>query len=219
MRQFIGIIFVALGGLLLLSMLDIIDFNFGSIIGDWWPIVFVLFGIKHISENKSTPTWGIFLIIVGTFWIGRNLDFIPFSFWELFWPIVLVFVGISILFGNNKNKSERKTLGDSIKINAVFSGSKERLDIDDFKGGEVNAIFGGVEIDISECNIATEAHMEVNAVFGGLKLRIDRDTKLILNGTPIMGGLDNKVRGSQIENPPVLHINYTVIFGGIEITD
>lgn len=219
MRQFIGIVFISLGGLLLLSLLGILDFSLGQLISDFWPSILILLGINHISEHRSSSTWGYILIAAGAILIGRNLGFIPFGFWEILWPTVLVIAGFLILKNPAKNRSNIKHDSTTIRINTILGGAKENYSIDDFHGGEINSILGGAEIDIRDCNINSQAQIDVNCVLGGIKLRIDRNTNLIINGTPILGALENKTRGSEILNAPTLIINYSVILGGIEITD
>jgi len=45
---------------------------------------------------------GFLLIIVGVLFLLKNLGIISGSFWDILWPIVVVFVGISMLFGRKK---------------------------------------------------------------------------------------------------------------------
>jgi len=45
---------------------------------------------------------GFLLIVVGVLFLLKNLGIISGSFWEILWPIVVVFVGITMLFGRKK---------------------------------------------------------------------------------------------------------------------
>ena len=45
---------------------------------------------------------GFLLIIVGVLFLLKNLGIISGSFWDILWPIVVVFVGISMLFSRKK---------------------------------------------------------------------------------------------------------------------
>lgn len=41
--------------------------------------------------------WGLFFIILGSVWIASNLGIIDFNIWA-WWPLILVFIGVSIIF-------------------------------------------------------------------------------------------------------------------------
>ncbi len=45
---------------------------------------------------------GFLLIVVGVLFLLKNLGIISGGFWEILWPIVVVFVGIAMLFGRKK---------------------------------------------------------------------------------------------------------------------
>lgn len=45
--------------------------------------------------------WGIIFIVIGVAWLLQSLGFIPESV-NWFWPAILIAIGISILFGDNK---------------------------------------------------------------------------------------------------------------------
>jgi hypothetical protein len=45
---------------------------------------------------------GFLLIVIGVLFLLKNLGIISGSFWDILWPIVVVFVGISMLFGRKK---------------------------------------------------------------------------------------------------------------------
>ena len=47
---------------------------------------------------------GIFLLFFGLLFLLRNLGLImfPISFWGLFWPLVLIIVGLEMLLGNRR---------------------------------------------------------------------------------------------------------------------
>ncbi|MBI5733561.1 MAG: hypothetical protein HY973_01270 [Candidatus Kerfeldbacteria bacterium] len=57
-------------------------------------------------------SFGIFLIIIGVIFLLKNLGFITGGLWDIFWPIVLIVWGLSLitkkssrLWNKNNNSS------------------------------------------------------------------------------------------------------------------
>jgi apolipoprotein N-acyltransferase len=46
------------------------------------------------SERKKLPIWAAILIFIGAFALLANLNIIPDLNWDLFWPILLIAVGV-----------------------------------------------------------------------------------------------------------------------------
>ena len=52
---------------------------------------------------------GIMLVLIGGFFLLRNLDIIPFWYgWEEMWPIVIVAIGVSMVADAIFKKTKRR---------------------------------------------------------------------------------------------------------------
>jgi phage shock protein C len=52
---------------------------------------------------------GILLILLGGFFLLRNLDIIPFWYgWQELWPVIIIAVGLSMIADTMFRKSKRK---------------------------------------------------------------------------------------------------------------
>ena len=52
---------------------------------------------------------GILLIMLGGFFLLRNLDIIPFWYgWEELWPVLIIAVGLSMIADTMFRRSKRK---------------------------------------------------------------------------------------------------------------
>jgi predicted membrane protein len=100
---------------------------------------------------------------------------------------------------------------------------ERRVTTQDFQGGSINAVFGGVEVDLTDANMqADEATLEINAIFAGVEIRVPETWQVAFRGTPIFGGIADKTlrRGSlrpTVVPTRVLVLTGAVIFGGVEI--
>ncbi|MFA6571160.1 MAG: DUF5668 domain-containing protein [Bacteroidota bacterium] len=217
-RYFLGIALVIFGTVFLLDQIGMWDL--GWVISVWWPAIFVVIGISHIVSTTKSFISGLFFVAIGLLLIASNMDYLPFGFWNAFWPLVLIFIGLGIMFKHNK-RFRKQTITDSdISYLTVFSGANHKVDSQEFKGGNITTIFGGLELDLRRATLAPEgASLELTCAFGGIEIKVPPDMKIQVVGTPILGGMDNKSVQNFDANiiAPVLRINYFVIFGGIEI--
>ena len=110
---------------------------------------------------------------------------------------------------------------DRIDDVAIFGGGHKFISSDNFQGGNVTAIFGGSEIDLTRCKMAPGKHvLEVTAIFGGTTLIVPKEWNIIINVLPLFGGFSHKgMRGPNVVINPesTLIIKGVVIMGGGEI--
>ncbi len=119
------------------------------------------------------------------------------------------------------NYSKHQSEPGFIERNYVFGGANERFDVPDFKGGEINCVFGGMELDLSGAQLAEGEHvLEVNSVFGGVVLFIPIDWKIELRqNTHVFGNfVDNRPKPNfEIQENRLLILEVASVFGGGEI--
>jgi len=92
-------------------------------------------------------------------------------------------------------------------------------------GGKVTAIMGGGKIDLRKANcVGDQLTLDCFAFWGGIEIIVPYHWNVNVQGTPIMGGIENKA--SSLENiegievnldPKTLIIKGAVVMGGIEI--
>jgi len=113
-----GLIVIALGGLFLLDTLNILDF--GEIIGWAASIALIAFGIGILITKRFRQVFfPIVLIIVGLFLLFGNLGV---DSWR-FWPVILILVGGAIIFGGTRRRSRRSKRDASGNSNAKSGSS------------------------------------------------------------------------------------------------
>jgi predicted membrane protein len=124
-------------------------------------------------------------------------------------------------------KSEKKRYFDSainrdfIDDVSVFGGGHKIIHSDNFRGGNITAIFGGSEIDLTQCKLAPgENVIDVVIIFGGSTIVVPNNWDVITNVTPLFGGFSYKKSRSQSsgsEPAGTLVIKGVAIFGGGEV--
>jgi hypothetical protein len=106
-----------------------------------------------------------------------------------------------------------------IKLEAVFTSVQKRVLSKNFKGGKAFALFGGMEIDLSQADLGEKPVLDVEISFSGLKLILPPHWDVQLDVTNMFAGVEDKRIYPQTTADPgkVLLIKGTVIFGGLEI--
>ncbi len=223
-RIFWGLLLILLGGLFLLDQMEKLDAGF--FISRYWPLVLVFAGIWHLVSNGfRNPAGGLLLIVVGSVLMLGKLEILGKSVWHYVWPLLIILVGLWIVFGAfGRRESWKGSVGtkeNELDALAIFSGLSRRIESQSFRGGKATALFGGLELDLTQAGLAEEkAAIELTAIFGGIEVRVPRSWRLEVDGQPFLGGIEDKhtfVPGP--EGVPTLHIKASAILGGIEIKD
>jgi hypothetical protein len=219
---FVGIVLVGIGSLLLLQNLGI--FRFRDIF-QFWPLLPIAWGAQAILRGRS-----LFAYVIGGLAIGLgalklldNLDIIEIGS-RFYAPVVLIALGIAFLarnFAEPCDPTSDATTLPQIHPIAVFGGVKRRVESQEFEGGEVMAVFGGVELDFRRAKIKGEsATIETNALFGGCQLRVPETWVVEMRGVAMFGGYEDKTITPRHEEGvpvPKLIITGNAIFGGVSV--
>jgi predicted membrane protein len=227
-RTFLGLLFIVIGGLLLLKMAGLIYlFNIPSYVFSWKMILIALGVFLMVTEkNRST---GVILFVIGSVFLVR--DVFNLEFWQVMKysiPVLLLFAGVMLLFPGRVfqrksfNRITIDDINDSVQDVNVFSGGSKSITSKNFKGGELTCIFGGTELNFRNASLAPGTNvMDITCIFGGVTLYVPEDWTIRLDVTPVFGGFsDGRAESNaRLSTDPekLLVIRGTVIFGGGEI--
>jgi len=108
---------------------------------------------------------------------------------------------------------------DGFSKNSVF-GNGEHIVLDpEFKGGDLNAVFGGISLDLRRTTLQEgETVLEVNAVFGGITIYVPVDWYVETHLDAVFGGFqDNRMPKEPLDTTRKLIITGSCVFGGGEL--
>lgn len=209
----VGIVFIVVGIIVGLNSFGITNINI--FFDGWWTLFIIIPAINGLVTDEEKTGSIIWLIIGITLLLGCQ-DLISFDIlWKLTLPVILVFIGLSIMFNNNGKKISKNT--DDNEYCACFSGQTIKFDGKDFKGTKVNAIFGGITIDLTNAKVKDGAVIDATAVFGGVTILIPEDLKVEIKSTSVFGGVSDKTKNKEKKDKITLHVNGCSIFGGVDI--
>lgn len=212
-RTLLGSLIVLVGAGFLLDGLRLWDFS--GFVTTWWPLLIVCLGGISLLANPRLWVWPSVIVIAGVLLQLRQANVVDFKVWSVVWSLAIVVTGLSLLFHHNQGK--RTTSDKTSELFVVFSGTDDRNNSDNYTGGTLSAIFGGINLDLRGSNIKDKATLDVFTFFGGADLRVPEGWRVQTVGVPILGGWENKAAKPTSKNAPTLIVRGTCIFGGISV--
>ena len=226
----LGIVLMFLGLFLIADLADIVPWRMRDFLFTWQALLIFL-GIIFISSKESKGT-GVILIAIGSFFLLPKFLDLPYYWRSLFWPSMLILLGLVVIFGTRRHGGVRGTYfgGSRRKASSedylddvdVFGGGDRVVNSQNFQGGKITHIFGGSKYDMTSARLAPgKNHLEIVWIFGGSKLIIPEAWDVRVEVTSIFGGFsDKRVRSMIVKDTDrSLVISGTCIFGGGEIVN
>lgn len=228
-RNIIAILLIAAGGILFLETFDLVNIDIKYYIFSWKTLLIAIGLILIVnSEHRNI---GYILIGAGfLFWVPSFFEY-NVRLHQVFWPFVLIAIGVIIISRRNKHdslvKGIRPHMGedgsfqtDYIDDVSIFGGGVKRFSSQNLKGGNITAIFGGSEIDLTSAQLSAEGTVvDMFTMFGGTKLIVPGSWQVKSEATSLFGGFTDKrhIKPDQAISDKVLLIKGIVLFGGVEI--
>ena len=216
-----GIVFIALGIVIGLNALDITSINI--FFKGWWTLLIIIPCLIGLFDSKNqSQTGNIIGVVIGVALLLATRGIINFSLvWKMLIPTIFVAIGLSMIFNETikskiSNKVKEASKNGLENITATFAEQKVNKDGEEFKGANLDAVFGGVNLDLRKANIENEAAIKASSIFGGIEILVPESVNVKVKGTPIFGGVSNKSIYNK-ENTKTLYIEAFCMFGGIDI--
>lgn len=217
-----GLILIIIGVILGGNALDI--FNINLFFDGWWTLFIIVPTFIGLVTEKD-KTGNIIGLIIGLLLLLSCRGLFDFKLiWKLIFPLIFVIIGLSLIFKNNINKevSEKiKKLNENLSSNdgytATFSGQNLNFDGEEFKGSNLNAIFGGIKLDLRKAIINEDIVINASSIFGGIDIYIPDNCKVKIKSNSIFGGVSNNKKCNVDDNSYTIYINASCMFGGVEI--
>ena len=201
-----------------------------------WPmlvIVIGLIGFCNLLFHRRFSFCAFYVMLAGFFFLIQRIGSnemtlfgweIPQGFAHTYWPALLIAAGVlgvirwivrPLRTCSHKHWKEK---GD---INAVFGNSKHIILDPVFKGGEINAVFGEITLDLrkTELSEGKTTMLEVNIVFGNAVILVPESWNINLISTSIMGAFVDKRENAEspCDMTRTLEIQVHSVFSGGEL--
>lgn len=217
----IGFIFIALA---LAIVLKAFGYDIDIFFDGWWTLFIIIPSFFELF-NRYNRTSAIIGLGVGTLLLLTAQDIIEWQmFGKLIIALIFLMIGLSMIFKKNYKphhfNTEHATGAGNKNYAAYFGGRDIRYDNQEFTGATISVAFGGIELNLKNAIITSDAVIEASVAFGGIDITVPNNVRVEIDCTPILGGVENKaVPPSSIDGSPIptLYINSTCILGGIDV--
>lgn len=196
---FAGLLFAIVGVWLQAEELDIIHIRLWEV----WPLALVIFGGYLVWQGLAGRSAPREASSVDAMFPESGTVGVPTSDRPTAWT------GKTATDGRDANT----TLSALAVMGGVSRGSSSRA----FRGGDLLAIMGGLEIDLRRAAIHGEAVMDVFVVWGGVEIRVPEDWTVSSHIVPLMAGVEDKTRPPQGATTHHLILRGFALMGGVEI--
>lgn len=214
-----GAFFIALGLIIGLNAMGITDIN---IFFDGWWTLFIIVPCFIGLFKEEEKLGNLIGLTIGIVLLAGVQGFVSFDMiGKLIFPIILVAIGLGIIFKGFIKSSITEKIKSVNKNNlesycATFSEQNVNMSGVDFKGANLDAVFGSIKLDLSEANISEDRVIHATAIFGGIDIKVPQNVNVKVKSSSIFGEVKNKANYKN-ENAPTIYINGTGIFGGVEV--
>jgi predicted membrane protein len=232
---------------LILLVIGLVFFlrNFGIDIPDWvlsWHTLLIAIGLFiGFKRNFRGGAWLIFVLVGAYFTIEDMGDF---DFSRYYFALIFIALGLYLILKPKSSSIERWKLKNSVEgspenpltvdpaaeatvidqndiidsVN-VFGGANQKVFSKNLRGGDVVAIFGGCELNLSHSDFQDTITLEVVAIFGGIKIIVPPTWEIKSEVAAIFGGIDDKRAVAPFGDGPrkILVIKGLALFGGVDI--
>jgi len=214
-RRAFGILVVFVGVLFLLSSLNL-GIDGWDIFSMYWPVILIVIGLFNVVGHNGMRLSGIILIVIGCLFLVETTGIIDINMWNIIVPSMIILAGVWLLLPKSNNRLVSRHY---IKQTALFSGASIACDSNEFKGAELFAAFGGIDLDLRRVSMGEDkpAKMDVFVAFGGIDIIVPEGFKVTVTGIPLFGGWSNKTNKSGNTGETDIVINALILFGGMEV--
>ena len=213
-----GAVFIVIGLVLGLNALGVT--NIDIFFDGWWSLFIIVPSVVSIIKNYKDVSAYIWLAIGIALLLSAQgiLDMSVIG--KLILPAVLVAIGVGIIFKDRVSSRANEEIDELNKSNkeefyATFSGQKLNFAGDEFKGVSLNAIFGGIDLDLKNANIVEDKIINATSVFGGINIFVPENVNIQVKSTSIFGGVNNKTKNK--DEQPTIYVKAFCLFGGVDI--
>jgi hypothetical protein len=192
----------------------------------FWPAALVVIGVVKLARAN-----GVGGAVAGAAWLGigawlfaNNLGVLRITLWEAartYWPLLLVALGLSMVrqtLRRTTSPGRHLDARNELHIVAILGGNAGASASQAFRGGELTAILGGVDLDLREARMQNgRAVLDVFTMWGGLELKVPEGWVIENQMIVALGGYEDRTRPVGAPDAPRLVLRGTTVMGGVEV--
>ena len=174
---------------------------------------------------------GIIFVVAALLKLANMWGIIKLNWlWEHPWPeyfavFLILYIGVElIIYGFSHDSGQwlqrPLPLGDSGKrmcCSASFGADEYAFDGEPFHGVRLDALFGGIRMDLRKAVITEDEEIDIHTFAGGIELLVPKNVNLQVKSHNFLGSINDNTSHQTIPGAPSLHIVASNFFGGVNI--
>lgn len=144
---------------------------------------------------------------------------------EFIAPCIMFYVGIGMFFSGFFHDHDHWLSraipeveeGKRIHCAVSFGGDEYVYNGEHFHGAKLEAVFGGIRMDIRNAVIDEDEEIDIRTVFGGVELYVPANVNVKVKPRSVFGGVGNHTFNRENQNIPTLYIVASNVFGGVHV--
>lgn len=237
-RMFFAVFLIIAGLALFLDNVGILRLRN---IWEYSPLLMVAWGISVIASAGSMTRryWGAILIVFGVLGTLLNLGVLHLHTRDDSWilALLLIAMGLMALMKTIESNSAPKPIGfpqeqlpqrpppsdNVLSEHTVFGSIKRRVETSNFMGGQIECVFGSVELDLRYSQIVPNGKpvmIDIKCVFGSTKMRIPDTWMVTVQAAGVFGSVEDKTippRTGAGPGTPLLILTGESVFSSVEV--
>lgn len=227
-----GILFIGLGVLLLTA--QILNLSFINLLLTYWPTFFIILGLVRLLERNKSKRFSLIILLFGIIVQFAKLNYFTVDLISIAVAVALIFLGIHTLLDEKRKRTIPKDYAthvdskrfeetaedylyenkDFLNDRFLFTNDVRIYQSDTFSGGEVEADFSNVTLDLKNVwPLESEIYLSCIINFATLTLDVPEDWHIIVNGKHYYSKND----GGTEEKAVTLIVESKVFLGSLKI--
>lgn len=208
-----GLVLIAVGVLVFGNVMDFWEFS--VFFPGWWTLLIIFPCLVSMIRNGLRPVNSILMLCGVLLLLEKNHIVAGGTLGKILVPAIFFIIGLFILC-RSLFTGTRQHYNGKRGYSATFGGNTAvPMDGEPFDGCEVDAVFGGLDLDLRDVKVEDGAIIEAFAIFGGIDIKVPEGVNVKVRRTELFGGAKSSV--SNQNGAPVLYVNALCMFGGVDI--
>ncbi len=184
----------------------------------WWSLILIVIAVYGMLSH-GVKVFDVILLILGVVFLLTGLDVIDMKrFKVLFWPAVLVLIGLMTIFGVFRRGpvSGIESAADA-GVRAFFSSSRRKSEGRVYGGGRVESLFGAAELDLRDAVIEGDIVVDVRAAFGSARVLFPPHVRVETEKNAFLGVVTDGTSARDAVNAPAARVRCRAFCGEITL--
>lgn len=217
-QALVGLLLLGLGSLLTAQNFGLLD---ARRYWRYWGALPLAIGLVKLLApgSRSDRAFGVVLTAFGGGNLARAMGYWSPGPADLA-ALALMGLGGYFVFRGVFGGPERRPAPDStdwVSGLAILAGFERKNNSQTFRGGDLTAFMGGVELDLRLASMREPAVIDVFVMWGGVGIYVPRDWTVELRGTPLLAGFEDNSQPPPAPTEKRLIIRGLALMGGVEI--